>query len=262
MSLLIARTTVWVVMFSGLCWVALGQSQRQGRTGVNDQDQVAETDDLVGAWLNMIDRAEGAWIPHPDLASLADGSAVKQDSEKWCGTFFKTEVNPHLANPTATLTVHEATADTADLIRYDYGASGMRLRVYESVDFAVLRIEEADVDILKLSQDKRSAAIAAVAARLLAKPATANGGAVARASWPFKFPQSVEDGSRFSTDASQEPLTMPSWTSRVDGGIHAGHLYFLCFKTRQSGDGRLILLNSHHWFDGQAWAPYERPKGR
>lgn len=61
---------------------------------------------------------------------------------------------------------------------------------------------------------------------------------------------------------------MPSWASRLDGGIRAGHLYFFCFKRRQSGDGSLILLNSRHWFDGQAWRPTnirrgdERPRPR
>lgn len=251
----VVRATAWAVMFIGFCMAAPDQTASQGRTGVNPNSGVEETDDLIGAWLNMIDRAAGAWLPRPDLNALPDGAAVKQDSEKWCGIFFKPEANPHEANPAAALMIHHATADTADIIRYDYGSAARRLRLYETVDFALLSIEQGGVDVLKLSQEKRPPAIAAIAGGLLNKPAP---GAI----WSFAFPQSIEDGFRFSTDASQEPQAMPSWASRVDGGIHAGHLYFVCFKRRQSGDGRLILLNSRHWFDGQAWAPYQRPKGR
>jgi hypothetical protein len=262
MRLPVVTITVGVVIFSGLCLVAPDQLGSQRRTGVKSNSGVEETDDLIGAWLNMIDRAGGAWIPQPDFTALADGAAVKQDSEMWCGIFFKPQVNPHAAKPAATLAIHHATADTADIIRYDYGSTAMRLRLYETVDFALLRIEEGGVDVLKLSQDKRQAAITTIAGGLLNRPAAANAGASPEATWPFQFPKSIEDGSRFSTDASQEPQAMPSWASRVDGGIRAGHLYIFCFKRRQSGDGRLILLNSHHWFDGQAWAPYQRPKGR
>ena len=172
--------------------------------------------------------------------------------------FATTGPSPHVAKPAATLAIHHATADAADIIRYDYGSTAMRLRLYETVDFALLRIEEGGVDVLKLSQDKRQAAITTIAGGLLNRPAAANAGASPEATWLFKFPESIEDGSRFSTDASQEPQAMPSWASRCEWRIRAGHLYIFCFKRRQSGDGRLILLNDHHWFDGQAWVPYQR----
>ena len=251
----IIRTTAWAVVFSGLCMAAPDQSGSQGRTGVNRNSAVEETDDLIGAWLNMIDRAGSAWLPQADFTALADGAAVKQDSEKWCGIFFKPEANPHEAHPAAALMIHHATADTADIIRYDYGPAAKRLRLYETLDFVLLSMEQGGVEVLKLSQEKRPPAIAVIAQSLLNQPAP-------QTAWSFAFPPSIENGSRFSTDASQEPQMMPSWASRVDGGIHAGHLYFVCFKRRQSGDGRLIFLNNRHWFDGQAWAPYQRPKGR
>jgi hypothetical protein len=261
MRWLAVTTTVWVGMSGGLCGAAPDQSAIDGRTGVKSNGGIEETDDLIGAWLNMIDRAGKAWLSQSHLTALADGAAVKQDSESWCGIFFRPEVNPHRANPAATLAIHHATADTADIIRYDYGSTAMRLRLYETVDFALLRIEEGRVDVLKLSQDRRRTTITELAGELLSKPSTATAGASPEA-WPFEFPNSIEDGSRFSTGASQEPQAMPSWASRVDGGIRAGQLYFVCFKRRRSGDGRVILLDSHHWFDGLAWAPYQGPKRR
>jgi len=260
MRWLVVTTMVWIGVSGGLCGAAPDQSGIDGRTSLNSNGGIEETDDLIGAWLDMIDRAGKAWLPQSDLMALADGPAVKRDSESWCGIFFRPEVNPYRASPAATLAIHRATADTADMIRYDYGSPAMRLRLYQTVDFALLRIEEGSVDVLKLSQDRRRMAITEIAAELLNKPPIAAAGSPK--AWPFEFPNSIEDGSRFSTGASQEPQAMPSWASRVDGGIHAGQLYFLCFKRRRSGDGRVILLNSHHWFDGQAWAPYERPKRR
>jgi hypothetical protein len=255
------KASVWIALFSGLCRAAPAQAGSHGRTALKSEGSVAETDDRVGAWLNMIDRAEGAWIAQTDFTALPDGATVRQDSEKWCGIFLKPEVNPHAANPAAALAIHHATADTADILRYDYGLTKMRLRLYETVDFVLLRIEEGGEDILKVSPDKRRDAIAAMAGLLLNPPPAAKAGRP-EATWSFEFSGIIEDGSRFSTDASQEPVVMPSWASRVDGGIFAQHLYFVCFKKRQSGDGRLIMLNSHHWFDGRAWAPYQNPKGR
>ena len=218
---------------------------------MSDNTAVVETDDLVGAWLSMIDRAGDAWVLQKDLSTLPAGAAVQQDSETWCGIFFKPEFNPRAANPPSEIATHNATADTADIIRYNYRSEGLHLRVYETIDFAVLGIDDPRVDVLQLSQDKRTAGIAAAAAKFINMPAAV-----------FRFPESIEDGARFSTDAAQEPVIMPSWASRIDGGFHAGRLFFLLFKTRQSGDGRVILLNSHHWFDGEAWAPHQAPKER
>jgi hypothetical protein len=218
---------------------------------VSDKNAVVETDDLVGAWLRMIDRAGDAWVSQKDLSTLPAGAAVQQDSETWCGIFFKPEFNPRAASPPSAIATHSATADTADIIRYDYRSKGLHLLVYETIDFALLRIDDPQVDVLQLSQDKRAAGIAAAAAKFINVPSAV-----------FQFPKSIEEGARFSTDAAQEPVIMPSWTSRIDGGVHAERLFFLLFKTRQSGDGRVILLNSHHWFDGEAWAPYRAPKAR
>ena len=256
----LAKTTVSIALFCALGPAAPTQAGSQEKTSVKSKAVLEETDDLIGAWLNMVDRADPAWIAPANFTALPDGASVQLDSEKWCGVFFKPEANPHAAIPAATLAIHHATADTADILRYNYGSTTMRLRLYETVDFALLRIEEG-ADILHSSLDERPGAIADMARRLLNNPPATKAGAPP-ATWSFQFTKVIEDGSRFSTDASQEPVVMPSWASRVDGGIHAGHLYFVCFKNRESGDGRLIMLDSHHWFDGQAWAPYQHRKRR
>jgi hypothetical protein len=235
--------------------------QTSGRKSMSNSSPVELTDDFIGAWLNMIDRAQTSWTPQPDLKALPDGAAVQQDSEKWCGIFFSPQANPHAANPVALIATHSATADTADIIRYDYAAPSFRFRLYETVDFALLTIEEG-ADILSFGPEKRVSAVQAVAARVLQPAPPQNAGASSERLWPFAFPKAIEDGARFSTDESQIPEAMPTWASRVDGGLRHGHLYFLCFKKRESGDGRVILLNSHHWFDGAAWAPYRQPKRR
>jgi|SRR5579872_4025713 len=258
---LLAKATVWIALLGALCPASPAQAGSQERTSVKSKAVLEETDDRIGAWLNMIDRADAAWIAPANFTALPDGASVHLDSEKWCRVFFKPEANPHAAVPAATLAIHHATADTADILRYDYGSTRMHLRLYETVDFVLLRIEEGGEDILKVSQNKRRDAISAMAGLLLNPPPPAKAGGP-ETTWSFKFAGMIEDGSRFSTDASQEPVVMPSWASRVDGGIRAGHPYFVCFKNRQSGDGRLIMLNSHHWFDGHAWAPYQSPKGR
>ncbi len=236
---------------------ASGQSAKHGGDSVNGNEAVEETDDLIGAWLDMIDRAGGGWVTMPDLKLLPDGQRVQLDSERWCALFFKPGADPHGATVMPAVEIHRATPDTADIIRYDYARGNMRLRLYETAVFALLRVEKAEIELLNLSQDKRPEGIASIAATLLNKPAPPGPVPVAAPTWAFVFEGPIGEGSRFSTGASQDPHLMPSWTSRVDGGIRGGHLYFMCFKKRRSGDGRVILLNSHHWFDGQAWARYE-----
>lgn len=265
MRLILAGTmVVWPLILAGLGMGAAGQSAKHGRNTVNGDEAVQETDDLIGAWLNMIDRAGGAWVTVTDLKLLPDARRVQRDSEEWCALFFTAGANPHQADAMPVIAIHRATPETADIIRYDYASGNMRLRLYETVDFVLLRVEQTEVEPLNLHQDKIPAAITRISRILLNKPAPAAPSPVSEEAqtWAFQFSPPIQEGSRFSTGASQDPHLMPSWTSRVDGGIRGGRLYFMCFKKRQSGDGRLIILNSHHWFDGQAWAPYEGPKPR
>jgi hypothetical protein len=229
---------------------------------VNDNEAAQETDDLIGAWLNMIDRAGDAWVATPNLGLLPDGQRVQQDSEKWCALFLKPGADPHRAGAMPAIAIHRATPDTADIIRYDYAMGRTRLRLYETVDFVLLRVERAENELLNLSQDRIPGVITGIAGILLNKPAPDGPVPVPAQTWTFPFAGPIREGSRFSTGASQDPHLMPSWTSRVDGGIRGGHLYFMCFKKRRSGDGKLIMPDSHHWFDGQAWAPYEGPRPR
>jgi hypothetical protein len=255
---ILARTLAgWTVVFWGLWVGSSGQSAKQGTNFVNGNETVKETGDLIGAWLDMIDRAKGEWVTVPDLKGLPDGQGVRHDSERWCALFCKPAADPHTAAAMPAIAIHRATPDTADIIRYDYAAGNMRLGLVETVDFVLLRVEHADIELLKLSQDDIPVAITSIAGMLLNKPSPVGPATGQAHAWAFPFTKPIQEGSRFSTGPSQDPHLMPSWTSRVDGGIRGGHLYFMCFKKRESGDGRLIMLNSHHWFDGQAWAPYK-----
>lgn len=48
--------------------------------------------------------------------------------------------------------------------------------------------------MVRLSQEKRAPAIAAIAGALLNKPAEAGAAAPPLATWQFEFPKSIEDG--------------------------------------------------------------------
>jgi len=134
---------------------ASGQSAKHGGDSVNGNEAVEETDDLIGAWLDMIDRAGVGWVTMPDLKLLPDGQRVQLDSERWCALFFKPGADPHGATVMPAVEIHRATPDTADIIRYDYARGNMRLRLYETAVFALLRVEKAEIELLNLSQDKR-----------------------------------------------------------------------------------------------------------
>ena len=72
--------------------------------------------------------------------------------------------------------------------------------------------------------------------------------------WTFHFPADIGEGVRFSTNPESACDRMWSWAYRVDGGIHEGRLYFLCFKKREMTSGKMVTLDGQHWFDGKCWA--------
>ena len=110
----------------------------------------------------------------------------------------------------------------------------MRLRLYETVRFLLLRIEEGGEDILKVSPDKRRDAIAAMAGLLLNPLPCGEGGQtrsnmVVRVLWDHRRRLTLFDG-RLSGTSRDAVMGVA-----VDGGIFAQHLYFVCFKKRQIG---------------------------
>lgn len=229
------------------------------RTNMSENATVDEKFNLIIVWLNMIDRIgpEG-FVIASNLRELPDRTRVQRDSETWCGRFLKPAVNPHNLTLKPRLSIHRSTTDTADVLSYESAAGGLGFRVYETVDFVLLRIEQMQPDLLSLAEDKTPGAIVSVAEATLNMRGTALTalGREKQYNWVFTFTRPVKEGSHFSTDASKDPHTMSSWADRVDGGIHNKHLYFMCFKRRESGDGKLVLLDSHHWFDGRCWSAY------
>jgi hypothetical protein len=210
-------------------------------------------EELVSQWLGVVRRATG-FVEVKDLAQLPDGARVAQDSQSWTGRFLTPAANPYSV-PGVRRSIHHATEDTFDVVRHEYEAANQRLVVEETVNFVLVTVDAPLESLQTGNENAKQDEINRVAAVVLKMAGTMVGQNLQPAPyvWTFRFPAALREGSRFSTDPGQDPRRMWSWASRVDGGIHQGRLYFLCFKKPESTSGRYLTPDGQHWFDGRCW---------
>jgi hypothetical protein len=199
---------------------------------------------LVQSWLASVDRAE-KYTPLHDLAELPPQALAS--SGFWCASLFPSCADPHEPALSARVSVHVATADTLDLLKHDYVVNGISVALIESRSFALLRVARESADVLAQVPSRRGEEIRRVAAVVFGstdqQPAPA-----------FKLPRAIQEGVRFSTAPSAHPLLIATWRARVDGGIHHGCLYFLCYKRISQIVG---FWNTREWFDDEFRAKHQ-----
>ena len=196
----------------------------------------AFADELERCWLAAVDRVE-KYTPVRDFGELPPEALAS--SCFWCSSLFPSCADPHEPALSARVSVHVATAETLDLIKYDYLVNGISATLIEGRNFALLRVARESVDILALPPGERSAEIRRIAAAIFSGEGRPPVGT-------FALPKTIKEGSRFSTAPSANPLFLATWSDRIDGGIHRGGLYFLCYKRVPQLVG---FLNAHAWFD-------------
>jgi hypothetical protein len=187
-------------------------------------------------WLAAVDRAE-KYVPIRDRGELPPQALAS--SCYWCAAFFPSCADPHDAALSAEISAHVATADTPDLLRYAYVVNGVPVDLLESRNFALLRVARASVDVLALPPAERAKEIQRIAAAIFSSVDR-------QQAWSFVLPKKIEEGTTFCTDPSANPLLLATWSERIDGGIHHGSLYFLCYKRVAQIVG---FWNAQEWFD-------------
>jgi hypothetical protein len=200
---------------------------------------------LTRRWLAAVDRAE-SYTPVRDLDELPPQALA--DSGFWCASFFPSCADPHEPALSARPFVHVATPDTPDLLKFDYVVNGISVALIESRNFALLRVTRESADVLARASAERAEEIRRVVAAIF-------GGAEPPCVGTFELPKAIEEGATFSTAASANPLLLTTWRDRVDGGIHHGCLYFLCYKRVSQLVG---FWNEREWFDEEHRA--KRPR--
>jgi len=230
-----------------------GAARQEKPVDAEQQILMKEADNLIIAWLDAVDRATAAGFVRVERLDQLPAQA-RADSVHWAQYFFTDASSPH--NPALQLahSFHLARADTPDLVRHDYRAAALALRVVESRNYTFVFIEQPP--ILETAAEKRKAVVEQTAHAVL-RMDDARWPQLAH-TWRFVLPALVEEGTRFSTRPTELPEGMPSWTSRVDGGVHHGELYFLCYKKRDQMQG---FLNSQSWFDPEFRSQHETSGG-
>jgi hypothetical protein len=222
-------------------------------------------DEQISQWLEAVWAADPATYEDvQDLHSLPDDARVEQNSRDWAARFFSAEANPYNQKPAARRAIHRATADTFDVVLHDYHFEDMHLLVYETLNFFVVAIDQSGKAISETDEPDRSRYINQLAYRTLKMQGTMVGPDLKDApyEWIFHFPASIGEGVRFSTNPEVSVRRMWSWAYRVDGGIHEGRLYFLCFKKPEMTSGKMVTLDGQHWFDGKCWAALQSGPAR
>lgn len=219
-----------------------------------DSNAVAEQ--RISQWLDLIWRLRPEdYVPIEDLNTLPDGARVAHDSLFWTGKFLTGVASPYDTARRVRRSIHHATADSFDTLRHEYDSLGKPLVVEETANLLLVTVDVSLENLQTKSERAKQAEIHALAELVLNIRGTmvAQNLQGAPYQWVFRFPDTIREGTRFSTAPEQDPLRMWSWASRVDGGIHQGRLYFLGFKKPESTSGRNIVPDPQHWFDGKAW---------
>lgn len=221
----------------------------------------AEIEDPVRTWLQQIDQA----LPRPftklsRFDELPDGKGVHNDSLGWARRLFQANASPYDSSPPADHSVLRAANGLPDFLRHEYRIKDTRVTMLETVEYVWIRLEDPARPILSLAESQRPNEMTRLAECFLAMKGhyTDWKGDEQDYELDLGFPFAVQEGSHFSTRADAPPFVLRSWVERMDYGVRGGFPYFLCFKARGSSSGRLVFLDSTHWFDGECWAPYQR----
>jgi hypothetical protein len=187
----------------------------------------------ITRWLSAVDRASARAFE--EIAGPDDiAEQARAESEYWCDEVFSPEANPHDAKAVRRC-AHRAPRGGPDLLRHQYEAAGLAVTVTEGRNFLLIEIDRRSLDLLSLPKERRAGAIRRVARALF------RGASVPSS----RLPRELEEGAHFTTDEGAEPMLLPSWRHRIDGGIRSGRLYFLVYKKVPQ---RIGFARDDRWF--------------
>jgi hypothetical protein len=196
-----------------------------------------EVGERLRRWLTEVDQAPPAsFTAIDDLAGMP--AQARAESHYWCDEVLAPDANPY-DTPGARHGHRRATRGAPDLLRHAYTAKGLGITVVEGRNFLLVQVDPRSVDVLALAAPARRAAIHEVAEALLRAP---RGGALR-----FQVPDEIGEGVCFCNDDTADPLLLAGWSERVEGGVHGGRLYFLCYKKAAQ---RVGFAGEERWFDG------------
>ena len=214
-----------------------GQAHKQGA--------VMRGTEVVTTWIEAIERVPPqGYLPVSDFETLP--KLVRGDSTMWAERFLKPEASPHARGATVQWEAHLSTADTPDILRHRLRVGPYGLDIAETINFMLIRVIQTP-RLLELGEEARPAAVRAAALAILNLQDSEH-------TWVFQLPARIVDGVLFSTNPDADPLHLPSWKDRADGGVHRQTLFFLCYKKFFDRAG---FRDIQRWFD-ESWRSHAR----
>ena len=212
---------------------------------MNNEESSGDGEDaLVRDWLASVDRVKPE--EYTEVASFDDAPAqARADSYYWSDCFFSPPASPHFPGADVRHLIHPSTEDTYDLLRHEYTVGEIRLLVIESRSFTLIQVQEPSVgEILSRSEPDLGAEIHRLAGILLNMSCST--GDLDSAPSTFQLPATLSEGCAFSTNEGANPHLLPCWSDRIDAGIRADRIFFLCYKRISQLVG---FFNDQQWFE-------------
>jgi hypothetical protein len=191
--------------------------------------------DFVAYWLDRVAAVEPKDWRATGPAGLDKG--LRSETATWCGRHLAADADPYrrkkgpLPEASVSKPGSPEAKPTIDLLRTRYDIDDLPAELIEGRNFTLARV--AAETVLRGSPQARKTELLRLAGVLLSR------------SWPFQLPESLEEGSQFTSNPARRPGKVDAWEDQAMGGIRQGQLWFLCFR---KVPGVSSYLNDMQWF--------------
>jgi hypothetical protein len=197
-----------------------------------EEATAAEANEFIAfqlGWLKDAKKAQPVQLTPGELPP-----AVKADSERWSQMIFRAEADPLAAADVAFFAL-PAQAQRPDLLLRRWHLDKLALECWEART-SLFVLSELPPDIAT-DAPRVQAELERVASALFTAPVKLEP----------RAPSSAEGPLAFSTNPVTSLLTTPSWSARVDAGVHDKQLFFVI----QKRNPQLVGAGSNVWFPDQ-----------
>lgn len=215
---------------------------------MEDNDPI-EGAEMIASFLEVAHEVpDDAFVPIEDVEQLPPD--VRGDSLMWSQRFFAEMANPYNEALTVRRSLNLATDQSTDLLRHEYTVDDLSLVVIETNNFTIISIKGTAAGVLALPEPARAVAVNTLAQRVLMMRGDDY-------HWEFDYPNTIKDGTHFSTAPDVDPWMLSPWSQRADGGLRGDDVYFLCFKKYEQTSG---YEDMETWFDDEFRAQHQNAK--
>ena len=193
---------------------------------------VSKMNGVIAHQLGMLDRARRDGF-HP-VTWTKLGDRVRAESTYWQTAIFAPGRAP-MNLPEVRYNARASTSDSDDILQIEWSAADLQIVAFETTAMFAVWVAKSPA-AANPSLTAIGAELRRIGSALFSQPLD----------FRERSPSEQEQRVAFSTAPEARIFIMPSWTSRIDAGIHDGHLHFLFYKRKSQLAG---FEDGSHWFE-------------